>query len=67
MQVSPKQSRVKSAGKDMQVILSPYSFTSFDLLEEYTCSQDGERLIHLQDPSTKKGLKVKMNDNISDS
>ncbi|XP_030463731.2 alpha-L-arabinofuranosidase 1-like [Syzygium oleosum] len=65
--VSPKQSPLKSAGKDMQVILSPYSFTSFDLLEEYTSSQDDERLIHLQDPSTKKGLKVKMNDNISDS
>lgn len=59
--VAPKQIPLKSAGKDMQVTLSQYSFTSFDLLEEYTGSA------HLQDPSTKRGLKLKTNDNISDS
>lgn len=59
MQVSPKQIPLKIAGKDMELILAPYSFTSFDLLEQHIGSQDGEKLIHLQDPSTKKGSEGK--------
>ena len=32
MQVVPIQSLLDEVGKDMDVVLSPYSFTSFDLL-----------------------------------
>ncbi|XP_048137552.1 alpha-L-arabinofuranosidase 1-like isoform X2 [Rhodamnia argentea] len=57
--VSPKQIPLESAGKDMEIILAPYSFTSFDLLEQHIGSQDGEKLIHLRDPSTEKGSEGK--------
>ncbi|KAG5252594.1 alpha-L-arabinofuranosidase [Salix suchowensis] len=34
MQVVPAQTLVENADKDMDVVLSPYSLTSFDLLTE---------------------------------
>ncbi|KAH8485901.1 hypothetical protein H0E87_027372 [Populus deltoides] len=34
MQVVPAQSMIENADKDMDVVLSPYSLTSFDLLTE---------------------------------
>jgi alpha-N-arabinofuranosidase len=34
MQVVPAQTMIENADKDMDVVLSPYSLTSFDLLTE---------------------------------
>jgi alpha-N-arabinofuranosidase len=34
MQVVPAQSMLENADKDIDVVLSPYSLTSFDLLAE---------------------------------
>ncbi|KAI5560117.1 hypothetical protein BDE02_16G024700 [Populus trichocarpa] len=34
MQVVPAQTMLENADKDMDVVLSPYSLTSFDLLTE---------------------------------
>jgi alpha-N-arabinofuranosidase len=34
MQVVPAQSMLENADKDIDVVLSPYSLTSFDLLTE---------------------------------
>ena len=34
MQVVPAQSMIENADKDMDVVLSPYSLISFDLLTE---------------------------------
>jgi alpha-N-arabinofuranosidase len=34
MQVAPTQSLLENAGEEMDVVLLPHSFTSFDLLTE---------------------------------